>query len=69
MKQKTTQKLPGYYPETAQKIIALIKENSTVTQHELAAKVGISANGIKYQLTSLKKKRLLKRIGPDKGGY
>ncbi len=60
--QKTTQK-------TTQKILEIIKENPGITKKELASAIGISENGIKYHIDNLKKKRLLKRVGPDKGGY
>ena len=60
--QKTIQK-------TTQKILETIKENPTVTRKELASIIGVSENGIKFHITNLKKKGLLKRVGPDKGGY
>ncbi len=59
---ETTQK-------TAQKILALIKENPYITRKELAEKIGITEDGVKYHLSNLKKSGRLKRIGPDKGGY
>lgn len=60
--EETTQK-------TTQKILDSIKENKYISRKELAEKIGITEDGIKFQLNNLKKKRLLKRIGPDKGGY
>ncbi len=59
---ETTQK-------TTQKILEIIKENPRITKRELASLIGISENGIKFDINSLKKNRLLKRVGPDKGGY
>lgn len=59
---KTTQK-------TTQKILDLIAANPSISRKELAEKIGITADGIKYQLSSLRKKKRLKRIGPAKGGY
>jgi len=59
---ETTQK-------TTQKLLEAIKENPRITKRELASLIGISENGIKFHINSLKKKGLLKRIGPDKGGY
>ena len=59
---KTTQK-------TTQKILELIITNPTISRKELAAQIGITADVIKYHLTTMQKKRLLKRIGPDKGGH
>jgi ATP-dependent DNA helicase RecG len=61
--QETTQK-------TTQKIIDEIKVNPYITRKELAKKTGkISEDGIKYHLNELKRKGILKRVGPDKGGY
>jgi len=60
--QKTTQK-------TTQKILELIKENPKITRKELAEKIGISEDGIKFNLNQLKKQNKIKRVGPDKGGY
>lgn len=59
---KTTQK-------TTQKIMSLIKENPNMTIKELASTIGITEDGIKYHIANLKKKGLLKRVGPDKGGH
>ena len=66
---ETTQKLPRNYPETAQKIYDLIIANPKITRKELAEKVGLSEDGIKFNLNKLKKDGLLKRVGPDKGGH
>ena len=60
--QKTTQK-------TTQKILEIIKGEPQITRRELAKLIGISEDGIKYHLNNLKQKSILKRIGPDKGGY
>jgi ATP-dependent DNA helicase RecG len=60
--QKTTQK-------TTQKILDLIKEKREISRRELAERIGISEEGIKFNLSKLKKKGIIKRIGPDKGGY
>ena len=60
--QKTTQK-------TTQKIIDAITKKSDITQKELATIIGITEDGVKYHITRLRKKGLLKRIGPDKGGH
>jgi len=61
--------LPRYYPETVQKIITLIMEKPTITRQELSENIGISVNGVKYHLARLKEKGIIKRVGPDRGGY
>ena len=55
--------------KTTQKIIEAITKKSDITQKELAAVIGITEDGVKYHITRLRKKGLLKRIGPDKGGH
>ncbi len=63
-----TEDLRSTTQKTTQKILELITANPTISRKELAAQIGITADGIKYHLTTMQKKRLLKRIGPDKGG-
>ena len=55
--------------KTTQKIIEAITKKSDITQKELAAVIGITEDGVKYHIVRLRKKGLLKRIGPDKGGH
>jgi ATP-dependent DNA helicase RecG len=55
--------------KSSQKILLLIKENSSITIEELSNHIGISDRAVKKHLASLKKKGLLRRIGPDKGGH
>ena len=59
----------GTTQKTTQKILELIKENPHITRRELAGQIGITEDGIKYHLGKMKEKGILKRIGPDKGGY
>lgn len=63
--QKTTQKKIN---NSQKKIIELIKENPSVTRKEMAEKIGISADGIKYNLNKLKQMNILTRIGSDRSG-
>lgn len=60
--QKTTQK-------TAQKILEHLKQNPSATRQELAKLVGITEDGIKWNLEKLKKTGKIVRVGPDKGGH
>jgi len=50
-------------------ILEVIKENSQITRKELSANIGINQSAIQKHLDKLKQKGILKRIGPDKGGY
>ena len=51
------------------RIINEIKINSHVTSEELSTMIGITADNIRVNLSKLKAKGLIERIGPDKGGY
>lgn len=53
---------------TADRIVALIKENPRHSAKSLAQAIGISAKGIEKQLAKLKAQGVIRRIGPDKGG-
>ncbi len=55
--------------KTVEKILALIKENPRITQKELSEKTGLTRRGIEWNLQQLKDKKIIRRIGPDKGGY
>ena len=54
--------------ETERNILRLIHRNKRVSIREMAREVGISTTAIDKNLTKLKKKGILHRIGPDKGG-
>jgi ATP-dependent DNA helicase RecG len=65
---KTTQK---NYPEnrkTTQKILSILSENSEISMQELANKIDITYDGIKWQLNKLKSQGVIRRDGADKGG-
>ena len=55
--------------ENQKKIILEIKKNKFVTQQDLSKLVRINEKNIRNNIMKLKQKGLLKRIGPDKGGY
>jgi ATP-dependent DNA helicase RecG len=63
---KTTQKATQ---KTVQKIIALIRQNPEITRQELAMELEITDSGVKYHLKKMQDKGLLRRVGPDRGGY
>ena len=60
--QKTTQK-------TTQKILELIAVTPSISRAQLAIEIAITADGVKYHLDKLRKDGVIKRVGPDKGGY
>ncbi len=51
------------------RIISLIRETPFITSEELSKKIGINLRNIKNNIAKLKERMLIKRIGPDKGGY
>jgi len=56
--------------ETTQKILELISQNSKISRKEMAINiVGITEDGVKYNLNKLKNNGIIERIGPAKGGY
>ena len=59
---RTTQK-------TTQKTIALIQQDPEITRRALAMELGITDAGIKYHLKKMQNKGVLRRVGPDRGGY
>lgn len=65
--QKTTQKTK--LNNNQLKIIKLIKENQNITRNELANKLNITEDGIKYNLKKLVNNNIIERIGPNNGGY
>jgi ATP-dependent DNA helicase RecG len=55
--------------ENARKIIEIIKNNPDITIDELSNTLAISRTSTKNNINKLKKKGIVERIGPDKGGY
>ena len=63
--QKTTQKALS----TAQKILAVLRENPQASRRQIAESLkDITEDGVKYHLDKLKKAGTIRRIGADKGG-
>ena len=55
--------------KTTDKIIRLVAKNREITAPEMAKEIGITIRSVERNLDKLKKLGLLKRIGPDNGGY
>ena len=66
----TTQK---NYPENqchTKKIVAFLRNNPKASRSEITSYISsITEDGVKYHLKVLQNKAVIKRIGPDKGGY
>jgi ATP-dependent DNA helicase RecG len=50
-------------------LVDLIRKNSQISVKDLSKLVELSIGGVRYHLEDLKKKGILKRIGPDRGGH
>jgi len=66
---RLVEKVGGKLVESQWKIILLMEENSGITKAELSEILKISTTAIDKSITKLKKLNIIKRIGPDKGGY
>lgn len=60
--QETTQKT------TQEKIIDLIKEKPNITQAQIAKVLGITRDGVSYNIKKLKENKIIERIGATKKG-
>ena len=63
--QKTTQKTTQ---KTSAKILAVMKVNPEISMQEIARLVGLTVDGVRYQIKQLKAKNAIRRIGFDNGG-
>ena len=63
------EKLGEKLGENRLKIVSLMKNNSKITIPELAENIGISTTAIEKNIMYLKKQKIIRRIGPAKGGY
>ena len=66
---ENTEKVRRKYGENTEKIILAIASNQFIKSHEIAEKTKLSQSTIEKIVAKLKKAGILKRIGPDKGGY
>ena len=57
------------FVKSSEKIINELINNKNITISELSLKLSISTRAIEKQLDKLKQKGIIRRIGPDKGGY
>lgn len=55
--------------KTTQKLLDLISEDASFTRQQLAKALGLTTDGVKYQLRKLREEGRLRRDGPDKGGH
>ena len=66
---RVTEKVTENVTERETEILALISENQSITQTEMADRLSVSRKTIASRLKSLKEKGVVKRIGSDTKGY
>lgn len=49
--------------------MGLVEKNPYISKAEMVTKGRLSKKTVEYNIESLKKKGILKRVGPAKGGY
>jgi len=55
--------------KSVQKIVSLIKADPHITTQTIADQLGINRSGVARHIKRLQEQGVIRRIGPDKGGY
>lgn len=66
---KPSERVGSKLVESQLKILILIKEKPGVSKRELSEIIGLSSTAVDKNIAKLKSLGVLKRTGPDKGGY
>lgn len=66
---KYTEKVTEKLSETEERIVALIQSDAHITQKMLSEAIGLTRQYVGRCMDSLQARRIIRRIGPDKGGY
>ena len=66
---RLVEKVGSKLAENQLKILLLIEENPKISKKKMAEMLKISTTAIDKNIIKLKANNLLKRIGPDKGGF
>lgn len=56
-------------PVAERKIMEMIETNPVISKKQMVETGNLSKKTIEYNLEKLKRKGLVKRVGPDKGGH
>ena len=59
----------GNLTETEERIVAILRQNKFATQGGISDKLGITRTYITKIMGGLQARKIIRRIGPDKGGY
>ena len=63
------QKLGKCALKTTQRILSLIRQNPSITRMQISDAIGLSLEGVKWNLDKLKASGIIRRVGPDCGGH
>ena len=64
-----TEKVTEKLSETEERIVALIRSNAHITQKMLSEAIGLTRQYVGRCMDSLQARKIIRRVGPDKGGY
>ena len=67
--ERVTEKVPERVTENQHKIIESIIKKPHIVVFELPKIIGISERKVKENISKLKAKGIIRRVGPDKGGH
>ena len=68
--QKTTQKTTQKLTKKQEEILRFLKNNPNASRKDLTENIAdLTEDGVKYNLKRLKELELIRRVGPDKGGF
>ncbi|WP_040433074.1 winged helix-turn-helix transcriptional regulator [Chlorobium ferrooxidans] len=54
---------------TPEKILALLRAQSSISSREIAASIGLNRDGVKYYLGKMISNGVIRHIGPSRGGH
>lgn len=55
--------------DVVQSILSAIRHNPKVSAAEIAMKVGLSSRAVEKRIKSMRENGIIRRVGPDRGGY
>lgn len=65
---QTNGKVIGKITDTENSILQMIRKDASVTQNEIAERIGLSNSGVRYAMRKMKSRGILKRVGSHKNG-
>lgn len=66
---EVTERVTEKLNETDERIIALIQSNPHITQKMLSDAIGLTHPYVGRKLLGLQARKIIRRVGPDRGGY